>query len=253
MYEGKFGISPREVKSLIYEIADQNSCVTFVEVLEALKVLVEKKQDYDFLNITPQGDYHHPRQHIDLIEAYQLQLLDLEVRESLGLVDERSYEDYMAKYILQINALIKGEKVKNHVTGKFEVPDNYFVKEFESNVGLSEGPERFRSNLIARLGAYSLDNPGRAIVYSDVFDDIVRQLQESFRKEQAKQITRVGKGLVLYLDEKKTGRESTSLTSENRQLIRNILDGMGKKYGYSTDGAITLLQHLLKKRYDSAA
>jgi hypothetical protein len=139
------------------------------------------------------------------------------------------------------------------VTGKFEVPDNYFVKEFESNVGLSEGPERFRSNLIARLGAYSLDNPGRAIVYSDVFDDIVRQLQESFRKEQAKQITRVGKGLVLYLDEKKTGRESTSLTSENRQLIRNILDGMGKKYGYSTDGAITLLQHLLKKRYDSAA
>ena len=253
MYEGKFGISPREVKSLIYEIADQNSCVTFVEVLEALKVLAEKKQDYDFLNITPQGDYHHPRQHIDLIEEYELQLLDQEVRESLGLVDERSYEEYMSKYILQINALIKGEKVKNHVTGKFEVPDSYFVKEFESNVGLSEGPERFRSNLIARLGAYSLDNPGRAIVYSDVFDDIVRQLQESFRKEQAKQITRVGKGLVLYLDEKKMGRESTSLTTENRQLIRNILDGMGKKYGYSTDGAITLLQHLLKKRYDSAA
>ena len=141
--------------------------------------------------------------------------------------------------------------MKNNVTGKFETPDTYFVKEFEVNVGLSESAERFRSDLIARLGAYSLDNPGRAIVYTDVFDDIVRQLQESFRKEQAKQITRVSKGLVFYLDEMKGGMQSNSLTPENRQLIDNILTGMNKKYGYTSNGAITLLQHLLKKRYDS--
>jgi serine protein kinase len=251
MYEGKFGISPREVKNIIYELADQHACVTFVEVLDALKDLSEKKQDFDFLNITPQGDYHHPRRHIDLIEDHELTQLDLAVRESLGLVDERSYDDYLSKYIVQINALLKGEKVKNNVTGKFETPDTYFVKEFEVNVGLSESAERFRSDLIARLGAYSLDNPGRAIVYTDVFDDIVRQLQESFRKEQAKQITRVSKGLVFYLDEMKGGLKSNSLTPENRQLIDNILTGMNKKYGYTSNGAITLLQHLLKKRYDS--
>jgi predicted Ser/Thr protein kinase len=251
MYEGKFGISPREVKNLIYEIADQNACVTFVEVLDALKDLSEKKQDFDFLNITPQSDYHHPRRHIDLIEEHELQLLDQEVRESLGLVDERSYEDYLSKYIIQINALIKGEKVKNSVTGKFETPDTYFVKEFEANVGLSESPERFRSNLIARLGAYALDNKGRAIVYADVFDDIVKQLQESFRKEQAKQISRVGKGLVFYLDELKGGSTAHALNQETRQLIQNIVTGMANRYGYSQNGAITLLQYLLKKRYDN--
>ncbi len=253
MYEGKFGISPREVKGIIYELADKHAYVTFVEVLEILKELAEKKQDYDFLNITPQGDYHNPQAHITLIEGHELQQLDQEVREALGLVDERSYEDYLARYVVQINAMIKGEKVKNTVTGKFEAPDAYFVKEFEANVGLSEAPERFRSNLIARLGAYALDNPGRPISYADVFDDIVRQLQESFRKEQAKQIGRVGKGLVLYLEEQRSGRESTSLTSENRQLIRNILEGMARSYGYSREGAITLLQYLLKKRYDAQA
>lgn len=251
MYEGKFGISPREVKNLIYEVADRHACVTFVEVLDALKELGERKQDYDFLNITPQGDYHHPRQHIDLIEEYELQLLDQEVRESLGLVDERSYEDYLAKYIMQINAIIKGEKVKNPVTAKFETPDTYFVKEFESNVGLSEAPDRFRSNLIARLGAYALDHRGKAIVYSEVFDDIVRQLQESFRKEQAKQIARVGKALVFYIDELKGGAGTQSVNPETRQSIDTILGNMAKRYGYSRDGAITLLQYLLKKRYDN--
>jgi hypothetical protein len=85
--------------------------------------------------------------------------------------------------------------------------------------------------LIARLGAYSLDNPGRAIVYTDVFDDIVRQLQESFRKEQAKQITRVSKGLVLYLDEMKGGMQSNSLTPENSQTAPKFgaLSQKGKK------------------------
>jgi predicted Ser/Thr protein kinase len=250
MYEGKFGISPRDVKNLIYDLADVNKNVTFVEILEMLREFSEKKQDYDFLNITPQGEYHHPRQHIDLIEAYQLDLLDQEVRDSLGLIDERSYEEYLSKYVLQVNALIKGEKVKNNVTGKFEVPDNYFVNEFETNVGLSEDPARFRSNLIARLGAYSLDNPGKSISYAIVFEDIVKLLQESFRKEQAKLISKAAKSLVLYLDEVKNGTTSTSLTKENRVLIQSIVNGMVNKYGYSNDATISLLQYLLKKRYD---
>jgi serine protein kinase len=252
MYEGKFGISPREVKQLLYDIADQHRHVTFVEVLEALTDLSEKKQEYDFLNITPQGDYHSPRAHAELIEARQLDILDGEVRESLGLVDGRSYEDYIAKYVVQASALIKGEKVKNSVTGKFEAPDAYYIKEFEANVVISEAPERFRSNLISRLGAFALDHPGKPIIYTEVFSDIVRLLQESFRKEQAKLIGRVGKGLVLYLQELKDGVKSASLTQENRQLIQDILKGMQERQGYSRDGAIHLLQHLLRKRYETS-
>ena len=253
MYEGKFGISPREVKQLLYDIADQHKRVTFVEVLEAINLLAERKQEYDFLNITSQGDYHSPRSQSDLIEEFELDQLDSEVRSSLGLVDGRSYEEYLAKYIMQTSAMIKGEKVKNNVTGKFEAPDAYFIKEFEINVGLSETPERFRSNLISRLGAYALDNPGKPIVYSEVYEDIVRLLQESFRKEQAKLIGKIGTGLVLFLQEMQDGHPSTSLSAENRQLITNILREMQGKYGYSQDGGIHLLQHLLKKRYSSAA
>jgi serine protein kinase len=250
MYEGKFGISPREVKQIIYDLAYSNNYVTFVEVLEYLRSMTEKKAEYDFLNISHQGEYHNPKRFIDLIENRSLNMLDNEVRDSLGLVDERSYEDYISKYILSINALIKGEKVKNNVTAKFEAPDSYFVKEFETNVHMNEVPEKFRSSLIARLGAYSLDNRGKPIVYSDVFNDLVHLLQESFRKEQKKIIDKIGQNLVLFQAEKNQG-SNHGLSQEVREQITKIVTSLQNKYHYSENGAISSLQYLLRMRYDT--
>lgn len=250
MYEGKFGISPREVKQLIYDLAYNNKSVSFVEVLDCLNQMIEKKSEYDFLNISNQGEYHNPKKFIELIESFSLDNLDTEVRESLGLVDDRSYEDYISKYILSINALIKGEKVKNPVTGKFEAPDAYFINEFESNVHMNEAPERFRSSLIARLGAYALDNRGKAIVYSDVFNDLVHLLQESYRKEQKKVIDKIGSNLMLFLAEKREN-VSHNLSHDVRELITNMIKSLMERYQYSENGAITSLQYLLKMRYDT--
>lgn len=250
MYEGKFGISPREVKQIIYDLASANKSVTFIEVIEYLKDLQEKKSEYDFLNISHQNEYHNPKKFLDLIETWCLDVLDTEVRESLGLVDERSYEDYVSKYILSINALIKGEKVKNLVTGKFEQPDSYFIKEFESNVHMNEVPERFRSSLIARLGAYALDHRGKPIVYAEVFDDLVHLLQESFRKEQKKIIDKIGKNLVLFLAEKKEN-VNHNISPEVRGQVAEVIRSLQEKYHYSETGAISSLQYLLKMRYDT--
>ncbi|WPU65022.1 hypothetical protein [Peredibacter starrii] len=250
MYEGKFGISPREVKQIIYDLAYNSKSVTFVEVLDYLGGLIEKKAEYDFLNISHQGEYHNPQKFIDLIEAWCVDILDNEVRESLGLVDDRSYEDYISKYILSINAVIKGEKVKNNVTGKFEAPDSFFIKEFESNVHMNEVPEKFRSNLIARLGAYALDNRGKPIVYAEVFEDLVHLLQESYRKEQKKVIDKIGRNLVLFLAEKKDGGNH-NVEKDVREMITNILNTLQNKYHYSENGAISSLQYLLKMRYDT--
>ena len=250
MYEGKFGISPREVKQIIYDLAYAHRAVTFIEVLDYLRVLIERKAEYDFLNIAHQGEYHNPKKFIDLIEAWSIERLDNEVRESLGLVDERSYEDYISKYILSINAVIKGEKVKNTVTGKFEAPDAYFIKEFESNVHMNEDPEKFRSNLIARLGAYALDHRGKAIVYAEVFEDLVHLLQESFRKEQKKIIDKAGKNLVLYLAEKQENI-SQNIPRDVKDMLSHIIGALQQKYGYSENGAISSLQYLLKMRYET--
>lgn len=253
LYQGKFGLSPRDLKSIIYKLTSRYKVVTFVEVLEYLQRLITKKNDYDFLNMTAQADFHHPTRFLALIKDYCLDLADEEVRASLGLIDERSYEDYIRRYIMNVNALIKGEKIKNMITGKFEEGDDYFIKEFEQSINLKEDMTKFRSHMISKLGAYFLDNPGKSITYSHVFPELVRRLQESFRSEQRKVIEIIARNLVYYeaeLTGKKVGDDvSTPLSEEHRKQIHQVVDNLVKKHKYSPNGAITLLQFLIKERY----
>jgi serine protein kinase len=256
LYEGKFGISPREMKQLIYEIASKYNHVSFVQAIEFLEEFIERKNEYDFLNIAAQGDFHHPRRFLDLLDEYQLDFFDNEVRDSLGLVDARSYEDYIAKYILHISSLIKGEKIKNSVTGKFEVSDMFFINEFETSIALREKPEDFRSHMISMLGAYSLDNPGKPIKYTVVFAEIVKALQESFRSEQKKTIDKIAKNLVYFISEKEmkksknvANHQKTPLTKDAREDIEKVINNLKNKYHYTDEGALSLLQYLIKKRY----
>lgn len=250
LYEGKFGISPRDVKNIIYKITSRNSEITFIEVLEYLNKLITKKNEYDFLNMTPQADYHHPARFLALIKDYCLNQFDKELRESLGLVDDRSYGDYIQKYIENINALIKGEKVKSSYSGKFEEADEFFIKEFEKSINLKEDPSTYRSHLISKLGAFSLDNPGVEINYLDVFPGVIAKLKESFRNEQKAVIQDLSKNIVFYEAEKSADENGTTpLSAEKRKEIDNIVNNLVSKHGYSESGALSLLKYIIKERY----
>lgn len=252
LYEGKFGLSPRDLKHIIYKLSSVYANVTFVELLDHLQQLILKKSEYDFLNMAPQADYHNPGRYLELIKEHNLDIFDRELRNSLGLVDERSYEDYIKRYIENVNALIKGEKIKNTTTGKFIDPDDYFIKEFESAIGLKEDPKTYRSLLISKLGASFLDNPGRPIVYTDVFPDLVDRLQESFRIEQKKVIVAISKNLMFFEAEFSKDIDTTHgtpLSDENRKQIRGVLKSLEIRYGYKEGAAMSLLKFLIKEKY----
>ncbi len=249
LYEGKFGISPREIKQILYEVFSDYKLVTFVEVLDFLVRFIDRKNEYDFLNIAPQGEYHNPLRSVEALKEYQLEQLDCEVRDSLGMVDDRSYEDYIQKYIQSIICLMKGEKIHNPILGKFEEVDQYFIKEFENNIKMKEEPVQFRSHLISALGAYSLDNPSEKITYTNVFPDIVSSLKESFKEEQKKIIHQIGKNLVYFVKESETGIKQSSLTEEARLQIMTVLSEMKEKFHYSENSSVSLIKFLLKERY----
>lgn len=239
VYEGNFGISPREIQQIIYDISAQNQTITFVEVIEYLHKFIEKKNEYEFLNIPPQGSYHSPSHFIQAIKEYSLKQFDLQLRSSLGLVDERSYEDYIAKYVLHISALLKGEKIKSPLTRKDESSDMFFIKEFENNINLQEDANKFRTHTISRLGAFSLDNPAAKIVYTEVFPELTKKLKQSFHQEQGKKIKKIAKNLVYYLAEEKDDKE------EITQLLANLK----QQFHYSKEGAIKLLKYAIKEQY----
>lgn len=252
LYEGKFGLSPRDLKHIIFRLSSLHENVTFVEVLDYLHHLIQKKNEYDFLNMAPQADYHNPARFLELIKEHNLNIFDRELRNSLGLVDDRSYEDYIKRYIENVNALIKGEKIKNSTTGKFVEPDDFFIKEFEQAIALKEDPKTYRSLLISKLGAYYLDNPKKTIVYTTVFPDLVDRLQESFRIEQKKVIMNISKNIMFFEAEfSKTmdPTQSSPLSDENRKIIKMVLKNLETRFGYTEGAAMQLVKFLIKERY----
>jgi predicted Ser/Thr protein kinase len=217
-----------------------------------LEKVIQKKNEYDFLNMAPQADYHNPARYLDLIKEYNLNLFDRELRSSLGLVDDRSYEEYIRRYIENVSALIKGEKIKNSTTGKFVDPDDFFIKEFESAINLKEDPKTYHSLLISKLGAYFLDHPGEALVYSEVFPDLANHLQESFRIEQKKVITAISKHLVFFEAENSKNPNAsagTPLSDDNRKQIKMILKNLESRFGYTEEAAMSLMKFLIKEKY----
>lgn len=252
LYEGKFGLSPRDVKHIIFRLSSLHKNVTFVEVLEYLIELLHKKGEYDFLNMAPQADYHNPARFVDLIKDYNLNHFDKELRSSLGLVDDRSYEDYIKRYVENINALNKGEKIRNTALGKFVDPDDFFIKEFEAAIGLKEDSKTFRSHLLSKLGAYSLDNRGKTLIYTDVFPDLVDRLQESYRGEQKKVIENISRNMVFFEAEYAQTLEpnqSSPLSDENRKEIKSVLKNLESRFGYTEGAAMSLVKFLIKERY----
>ena len=253
-YEGKFGISPREMKKIIYKLTARHNNITVLEIIEFLEKFIQRKSDFDFLNIAQQGDYHNPPRIVDALKDYSLDLFDKELREGLGLVDDRSYEDYIRRYIQNINALIKGEKIKNDVTGKYEKCDEYFIQEFEKSINLKEDAEKFRSHLISKLGAYYLDNPQKTIVYSEVFPDLTDRLQQSFREEQNKLLKKIADNVVYYEAELTQKEESgnpvhTPLSKDIRENIKTLINNLMSRARYSQNGAITMVKYILKSKY----
>ena len=251
LYEGKFGISPRDLKNIIYKLANQYRIISFLEIIKHLQKIITKKSDYEFLNMNSQGDYHNPSQFLILIQDHCFNIFDKELRESLGMIDNRSYESYIQRYIENIKALIKGEKIKNKVTGQFEESDQFFIQEFENNIEIKENAENFRSHLLSKLGAYSLDHPGVELNYMKVFPELYERLKESFRNEQKKAIQNISKNLVFFETqlEKKDPSPSQTLNAKNRQQIEIILKNLKSKYHYSDKGALAIIKQFIKERY----
>ena len=245
LYEGKFGLSPRDVKNIIYKMTCLFKKITTMDIIDFLESLIQKKNDYDFLNIPSLGDYHNPGKFILLLKDHALHVFNNELLDSLGLVDDRSYEDHIKRYIENVNAFIKGEKVKDYVTGQFVESDRYFIEKFENTINLKEAPDKFRSHLISKLGAWYLDHSGEEISYSKVFPDVMKKLQESFFQEQIKVIQNISRNLVFFEIES----SNSSLSEENRKQIQMVLDNLTKKYGHSIEGAISSIKSVVREKY----
>jgi predicted Ser/Thr protein kinase len=250
-YEGRTGASPREVKTLILNAAQnaKYACLSPLAVFEEMDELVKNVTVYEFLKQEPlPGGYHENKKFIGLVQQRFLDFVEDELRSSMGLVEERQYGELFGRYVTNVSHWTKKEKLRNPTTGRLEDPDEELMTEVEKT--LSVGPKRddFRHEVISRIGAWSIEHPGQKVDLAQVFPRQLQLLRESYFEQRKKVLRKTNEDLLLYLAE---GAEKSRvhLDKESYERVETTLRNLREKYGYCERCARDAVSYLLRKRY----
>jgi len=246
-YEGRTGASPRELQVALFNAANSNaySYVSPLAILSEIEELTKQTSVYPFLKQEAlPGGYHDHRKFIALVKRRYLDRLDDDVKTSLGLVEEAEYQRVFERYLNHVMHWTKNEKVKNPATGKSEEPDEQMMREVERTLDVASKNEEFRQDLIARIGAWSLDNRNQRPNYSEIFGDYFKRLRAAYY-EQEKAAVRAGIGdLSAYIAD-----EGKNLRPENRARAEGAMQTMYSRFGYNSDSARDAIGYLSRTRY----
>jgi predicted Ser/Thr protein kinase len=244
-YEGEIGASPREIKQILYQaaVAADHACLSPLAVLGGLERLLQEQSIYEFLRVTPDGGYQdHPRL-IEAVSARYLEWADGDVRRSMGLAAESQHEDILARYTQHAKQVLKGEKIRNPITGNLEDPDTRFLQEIEQMLDVQGDVGQFRSGLIGTIGAWSLGHPGEPVPYPTLFQNLLKTLRQSYFQKHRETIRRLATLALARLS-----GDTQALTTNESTRVDEVITNL-KSIGYCDRCASEVLEYVLQKRY----
>jgi len=247
-YEGRSGASAREIKTALFNAAQTQGarCLTPLGVLAELQSICRDTSVHDFLQQEVVDGYHDHEEFVRVAEADYLDAIDEEVRDSMGLVSEAQYRDLFARYVTIVSHWVKGERLRNPLTGAHEAPDEQRMTDLEKVV-MPGGEDRreFRRGLISAVGAFRLDHPDAAeIDYAAIFPDLFRRLRDHYFEERKRQLRRSREEVLRYLSD-----ERSALDEKARARVEATLQNLRARYGYCESCAQDAVLFLMRRRY----
>ncbi|HEY2743550.1 MAG TPA: serine protein kinase PrkA, partial [Polyangia bacterium] len=250
-YEGRTGASPREIKVLLLNAAQHGkfTCVSPLAVFEEMEELVKNVTVYEFLKQEPlPGGYHENKKFIYIVREKFLDIIDDEVRSSMGLVEERQYADLFGKYVTHVSHWTKKEKLRNPLTGRLEDPDEDMMTEVEKTLGMGQKRDDFRHEVISRIAAWSIEHPGQKVDFATVFPRQLQQLRESYFEQRKKILKKTLEEVLQYLADG-ADKMRTRIDREAFERVETTLRNLKTTYGYCDHCARDAVSYLLRKRY----
>ncbi|MFQ5653818.1 MAG: serine protein kinase PrkA [Planctomycetota bacterium] len=244
-YEGRRGASPREMMSLLADAAENHkyTCLTPMAVFEELEKLIRDTSVYEFLRLPVDNGYHDCQRFIEDVKAQYTETVSQEVYESIGLVEEREYERVFAEYFHHVKAYDLGEKLYLRARGEYIEPSEDLMARIEDLLSLNEPIAQFRSNLIMKIAAYSIDHPDEPINYRSLFPEIYSTLKQSFYRERDRTLTIVEQNILRYYTD-----EFRFLSKEEQAQVEQALERMESQYGYCKECAKDVIAFVLRSR-----
>ena len=249
-YEGMLGASAREIRTLILNAAHHHDfrCLTPLPVFAELEDLVSQSSLYDFLRLESKERYHDAHRFINVVREWWTDLLDEELRTSMGLVEEARYEELFSKYVVHVSHLLKREKIINPTTGEYEDPNRELLEEVESLIlAEDEDEDDFRRAIIGRIGAWGLDHQGETPNYRQLFPVYIEKMESDYFRRQRRVIARMLQVVLQVL-----AGDTASIDDDEVTQARRTIETMRTRFEYPDACTAECSAYLLKARYADA-
>jgi len=247
-YEGRYGASAREIRGVLMGAAHNkaHTCLSPLSVIHELRQLVKETSVYEWLGRERKRGYRDSPAFVEEVERWHLDRVDEEVRGAMGLVEDQSTLDHFERYIRNITAWVKGEKLMDPHTKQMREPDRDLLRQIEE-VLLPRGDDEggFRRSMIATIGAASLDKPsGEKPDYKDIFRVQLKRLTDDFYDKRRRQVRHIAQN---YL--KVVHGEARELDAREKEQVDSMVARLRDQSGYCEGCAAETVGYLVKKRY----
>ncbi len=246
-YEGRFGASAREITTVLLNAAhhEEYDCLNPLAVFDELEKLLESTSVYEFLQQEKNGEYHDHPGLLNQVREHYLDVVDREIRESMGLAAEAQYLELFSRYVLHINHWVKREKLIDPISQKPIDPDKNLMDEVEKHfLKGDEKAEDFRRSIIGAIGARALEKPDEKPVYAEIFKSHISQLREAFYASRRDELRTINENFLRF-----SAGEADSLEPEDQERSKSMLDNLAERYGYCKHCARDTVGYLLNNRY----
>lgn len=256
-YEGKVGASPREMRTVLLDAA-QSADYGYLSpfgVLSALDELCKRTSEYDWLKQKPvSGGYHDHKAFRETLRDRLLEKLEEDMRTASGLVEETKYQELFDKYVTHVSAGVKGEKIRNAITGDFEDPDERMMKEIEGYLNVEDDHEAYRRSLISSVAAWAIDHPGQQLDNALVFAEPLRRLRAAVFAERRRPVALLTRDLLTLLRGRREhpdrdDREVAPDLMEDQRTAALATLARLKELGYEDSSAHDTAAALLSSRF----
>lgn len=245
VYEGRFGASPREVRSLLHRAANNkhHETLTPIAIFEELEKLTKDRTIYEFLQFEPRAQYHDATLFIKVLKEQFVANFEAEIISSMSMANEEEYDNLLKRYIDNVVAEIKKEKIFDPITSTYVNPSQAIMDQVENILKIDKQKDTHRNSLLSRIAAFKLENPDSKIVVGDVFYDYLAKIKNHYYLEKRSIIEHIYQVMLALAKDDIKG-----FNDEDLQIAKDTYAAMEEKYNYDFTSTLSCLKFLVRHK-----
>lgn len=245
-YEGRIGVSPRTMRTLLLDAAQSSEyrCVSPFAVLHCIEELCKRTDEHEWLDAKPEeGGFHDPASFVREVRRRLFDRVERDLRDASGLIAAAQYDDLFRRYILNVSAFVKKEKIRHELTGRDENPDENLMREVEQLLAFKGLPKEHREMVMSTIGAWAIEHRDAEPKRAEIFPGYVERMQVAAFATLRQPFARLLRDVVALLREGGGGLEPSARRASVEMFDRLV------QAGYDADSAVDAASAMVRDRY----